>query len=79
MNATEYMFHYVHHKDLSVGLGNEKVLKEKVIHWIQHSTEEERSGFGEVMLHKQMMLDEWLDKFGAADGQIDELVMYVLS
>ena len=64
---------------MTVGLGKEKDLKEKVICWIQHSTEEERSGFGEVMLHKQMMLDEWLDKFSAVDGQIDELVMYVLS
>ena len=64
---------------MTVGLGNEKELKEKVIHWIQPSTEEERSGFGEVMLCKQMMLDKWLDKFGAPDGQVDELVMYVLS
>ena len=79
MNATDYLFHYVHHKDLTVGLGNKKELKEKLIHWIQHSTKEERLGFGEIMLHKQMMLDEWLDKFGASDGQVDELVVYVLS
>ena len=74
MNLTEFFFHYVHHKDLTVGLGDGKELKEKVIRWIQHATDEERSGFGEVMLHKQMMLDEWLDKFGAADGEVDELV-----
>ena len=79
MNAMDYLFHYVHHKDLTVGLGNEKELKEKVIHCIQHSTKEERWGFGEIMLCKQMMLDKWLDKFGAPDGQVDELVVYVLS
>ena len=79
MNTTNYLFHYVHHKDLTVGLGNEKELKEKVIHWIQHSTEEERLGFGEIMLCKKMMLDKLLDKFSAPDGQVDELVVYVLS
>ena len=26
-----------------------------------------------------MMLDEWLEKFGATDGEVDELVMYVVS
>ena len=61
---TDFFLHYVHHKDLTVGLGDGKELKEKVIQWIQHATEEERSGFGEVMLCKQMTLDEWLDKFG---------------
>ena len=85
MNATQYFFHYVHHKDLSVGLGDEKELKEKVIQWIKQATEEERSGFREVILHKQIMLDEWLLcwmngwKSCAADGEIDELVVYVLS
>ena len=79
MNVTDFFLHYVHHKDLTVGLGDGKELKEKVIQWIQHATEEERSGFGEVMLHKQMTLDEWLDKFGAGDGKVDELVVYVLS
>ena len=76
---TDFFLHYVHHKDLTVGLGDGKELKEKVIQWIQHATEEERSGFGEVMLHKQMTLDEWLDKFGVGDGEVDELVIYVLS
>ena len=75
----EFLFHYVHHKDLTVGLGDDKQLKEKVIWCIQHATDQERSRFGEVMLHKQMMLDEWLDKFGTTDGVVDELVMYVLS
>ena len=28
---TEFVFHYVQHKDLSVGLGTEVELKEKVI------------------------------------------------
>ena len=79
MNLTEFFFHCVHHKDLTVGLGDGKELKEKVIQWIHHATDKERSGFGEVMLHKQMMLDEWLDKFGAAVGEVDELVIYVLS
>ena len=79
MNAMDYIFHYVHHKDLTVGLGNEKELKEKGIHWIQHSTEEKRLGFGEIMLCKKMMLDKLLDKFGAPDGQVDELFVYVLS
>ena len=45
---TDFFLHYVHHKDLTVGLGDGKELKEKVIWWIQHATEEERSGFGEV-------------------------------
>ena len=53
MNVTDFFLHYVHHKDITVGLGDGKELKEKVIQWIQHATEEERSGFGEVMLHKQ--------------------------
>ena len=79
MNLTEFFFHYVHHKDLTVGLSDGKELKEKVIQLIQHATDQERSGFGEVMLCKQMMLDDWLDKFGAADGEVDELVVYVLS
>ena len=79
MNLMEFFFHYVHHKDLTVGLGDGKELREKVILWIQHATDQERSGFGEVMLCKQMMLDKWLDKFGAADGEVDELVVYVLS
>ena len=57
----------------------DRELKEKVIWWIQHATDEERSSFSEVMLCKQMMLDEWLDKFGAGDGEVDELVMYVVS
>ena len=78
-NVTEFFFHYVHHKDVTVGLGDEKQLKEKVIWWIQHATDEERSSFREVMPCKQMMLDEWLDKFGAANGEVDELVVYVLS
>ena len=70
---TDFFLHYVHHKGLTVGLGDGKELKEKVIWWIQHATDEERSGFGEVMLCKQMTLDEWLDKFGAGDGEVDEL------
>ena len=78
MNVTDFFLHYVCHKDLTVGLGDGKELKEKVIQWIQHATEEERSGFSEVMC-KQMTLDEWLDKFGVGDGEVDELVIYVLS
>ena len=57
----------------------DRELKEKVIWWIQHATDEERSSFSEVMLCKQMMLDEWLKKFGATDGEVDELVVYVVS
>ena len=72
LNTTNYIYHYVHHKDLTVGLGDGKELKEKVIRWIQHSPDEERAGFGEVMLWKQMMLNERLDKFGAPDGLVDE-------
>ena len=79
LNTTDYIYHYVHHKDLTVGLGDGKELKEKVIRWIQHSPDEERAGFGEVMLWKQMMLNEWLDKFGAPDGLVDELALYVMS
>ena len=74
MDATQYLFHYVHHKDLSVGLGNEKELKVCVIRWIQHVTEEERSGFGEVLLQKQMILQEYLDTFGKPDGIPDEII-----
>ena len=75
----QYLFHYVCHKDLSVGLGNEKEFKECVIRWIQHATEEERSGFGEVLLLKQMILQESLDTFGKPDGKPDEITIYVLS
>ena len=30
---TDFFLHYVHHKDLTVGLGDGKELKEKVIWW----------------------------------------------
>ena len=79
LNTTDYIYHYVHHKDLTVGLGDWKELKKKVIRWIQHSPDEERASFGEVMLQKQMMLNEWLDKFGAPDGLVDKLALYVMS
>ena len=79
MNKSEFFFHYVHHKDVTIGLGDNKELKEKVIWWIQHATDQERSSFSEVMLCKQMMLDEWLDKFGATDEEVDELVIYMVS
>ena len=54
-------------------------LKEKVIQWIQHAPEEEKSGFGEVLLHKQMMLQDYVEDFCKADGMVDEITLYVLS
>ena len=77
--VTEFVFHYVRHKDLSVGLGTKVELKEKVIWWIQHASEEEKSGFGEVLLHKQMMLQDYVEDFGKADGMVDEITLCVLS
>ena len=77
--VTEFVFHYVWHKDLSVGLGTEVELKEKVIRWIQHVSEEEKSGFGEVLLCKQMMLQDYVEDFSKADGMVDEITLYVLS
>ena len=76
---TEFVFHYVWHKDLSVGLGTEVELKEKVIRWIQHASEEDKSGFGEVLLRKQMMLQDYVEDFSKADGMVDEITLYVLS
>ena len=76
---TEFVFHYVWHKDLRVGLGTEVELKEKVIRWIQHASEEEKSGFGEVLLHKQMMLQDYVEDFSKADGMVDKITLYVLS
>ena len=73
------MFHYIHHKDTSVGLGDEVELKEKVIQWIQHAPEEEQAGFGEVLLRKQMILQDYLDLFGKKEGVVDEITLYVLS
>ena len=73
------MFHYIHHKDTSVGLSNKVELKEKVIWWIQHAPKEERVGFGEVLLRKQMILQDYLDSFGKKEGVVDEITLYVLS
>ena len=73
------MFHYIHHKDTSVGLSNEVELKEKVIRWIQHAPEEEWVGFGEVLLRKQMILQDYLNSFRKKEGVVDEITLYVLS
>ena len=72
------MFHYIHHKDTSVGLGDKVELIEKVIWWIQHAPEEEQVGFGEVLLRKQMMLQDYLNSFGKKEGVVDEITLYVL-
>ena len=78
-SVTDFVFHYIHHKDTSVGLGDEVELKEKVIWWIQHAPEEEWAGFGEVLLRKQMILQDYLNSFGKKEGVVDEITLYVLS
>ena len=54
--------------------------KRQIIRWIQHSPDTERRAFSEVLMQKQIGVNEYIDKFRKKDdGKVDEITLYALS